>query len=91
MFREQALEHYRSDFSKTETPFFISNKKITLLFFCITVSIVCFCALLLYPNTNYISIPIDGYINNGTEIIVTTNNISTFQDKIKENKWTNFT
>jgi len=89
MFRKQALEHYRSDFSETEIPFFISNTKITILFSCIALGLACFYMLLLYPTTLYV--PIDGYINVDKHITVTTSNLSTFHDKIKDNKTINYT
>jgi|GEM_PF-3584589 len=89
MFREQALEHYRGDFSETEIPFFISNAKITILFSGIALSLTCFYLLLLYPITIYT--PIDGYINFDKQITVTTDNLSSFQNEIKDNKIIGFT
>jgi len=72
MFRKQALEHYRSDFSETETPFFISTKKTTLLFVGIAISLFFFFSLSLISIT--IPLSVEGFINTKNKVEFTTTN-----------------
>ena len=88
MFRSQALEHYRSDFSETETPFFISKKKITLLFLSIAFSLFFFLTLSLISIT--IPLSMEGFINTKNKVEFTATNGTAYLQSLNDFRAINF-